>query len=135
VIKILFQLLEILVIFFNLVSHKFWYEECEGRFPASEGERKTIDYLISKFKELNAIVPGNTEDNSFTQSVPLVELTRTYESSLSIRSLIDEKTSDVWEIQHYTEFVSQINCAKECVSLTNSELVFCGYGIIADEFE
>jgi hypothetical protein len=107
----------------------------EGRFPASEGERKTIDYVISKFKELDAIVPGNTEDNSFVQVVPLVEITRSKESSLYIRSLTDEKTSDVWTVQHYSEFVSQINCAKENVSLTDSELVFCGYGIVADEFE
>jgi hypothetical protein len=110
----------------------------KGRFPGSEGEEKTIQYLISKFQEIESITPGNKLDNSFIQSVPLIEITRKKESELIIEPLANEKrksNSDILVIHNYTEFVTQLNCAKERATLVHSELIFCGYGIVAEEFE
>jgi hypothetical protein len=53
----------------------------EGRSPGSAGEVKTVAYLIEKFKAAG-LEPGNK--GSWTQDVPLVEITAKNVSALSI---------------------------------------------------
>ena len=54
----------------------------EGRAPSTEGERRTVDYLISTFESLG-LEPGAGDE--FTQEVPLVSITADPDQALSIR--------------------------------------------------
>ncbi len=47
-------------------------DDFEGRFPASPGEEKTINFLKEEFEKVG-LKPGNGD--SFFQEVPLVEIT------------------------------------------------------------
>lgn len=45
-------------------------EEFEGRAPGTQGETKTIDYLVESFRDLG-LVPGGA-NGSWTREVPLL---------------------------------------------------------------
>ncbi|EDN84176.1 hypothetical protein BIFADO_00023, partial [Bifidobacterium adolescentis L2-32] len=49
-------------------------DEFEGRGPATEGEKKTIDYLIAQFKAAGVQPGGDLKDGKrlWTQAVPLL---------------------------------------------------------------
>ena len=47
-------------------------DEFEGRLPGTEGEAKTVAYLVEQFEQAG-LEPGN--DGSWFQEVPLVEIT------------------------------------------------------------
>src|SRR5688500_6234804 len=56
----------------------------EGRAPGSEGERKTVEYLVAEFKRrgLSPGVPARSgESASYTQPVPLVGFVASPEGS------------------------------------------------------
>ena len=50
-------------------------DEFEGRAPGTDGERRTVDYLVSEFTKAG-LKPGNP-DGTFIQKVPLVGITPT----------------------------------------------------------
>ncbi len=97
-------------------------DEFGGRAPASEGEEKTIDYLTQHFKSLG-LQPGN--GNSFTQEVPLVSITATAKTDLTIGDL---------SFKYGSDFVVNSATLNEKVSIKNSELIFVGYGVVAPEY-
>src|SRR6185436_8492976 len=45
-------------------------DEFEGRAPGTEGDRKTVEYLVEQFRELG-LEPGNP-DGTYVQRVPLM---------------------------------------------------------------
>lgn len=101
-------------------------DEFEGRKPFSAGEEKTVSYLIETFKKMG-LQPGNGD--SYIQEVPLVEIIGTPDTEVSVTKGSDEMIFKQGEdIVTYTERV------EELVELNNSELVFCGYGIVAPEY-
>ena len=63
------------------VTRELSLDAYEGRAPGSIGEGKTVAYLISKFKAAG-LEPGN--NGSWTQDVPLIEITAKNVSALSI---------------------------------------------------
>lgn len=101
-------------------------DEFEGRAPASEGEKKTLDFLQREFQQLG-LKPGN--GTSYLQPVPMVVISLASEPTLEVKgknqSLIFNYKSD---------FVALTRRVQEKVILADSEIVFVGYGIVAPEY-
>lgn len=101
-------------------------DEYQGRKPFSEGETKTIDYIAKQYKEIG-LEPINKE--SYFQEVPLVEISLTAPESLILNS-----TTKFKKLSYGNDFVCFSRRIQNEISLTESELVFAGYGIVAPEY-
>ena len=101
-------------------------DEFEGRFPASKGEEKTINFLKRKFQEIG-LQPGNGE--SFFQEIPLVKITADPDMELKVSN--GKKSIS---FSYGDEFVAVTRRVREEVSIKDSEMVFVGYGIVAPEY-
>lgn len=101
-------------------------DEFKGRKPFTLGETKTINYLKTEFEKLN-LKPGNGK--SFFQEVPMVDIKSIPEEKLIIKG----KTGSV-TAEFLTGFVAGTKHVATEVSITNSPLVFAGYGIVAPEY-
>ena len=99
-------------------------DEFLGRAPASPGEEKTVNYLIEQFQKLG-LRPGNGE--GYTQEVPLAEITA---DPASARLEVQERL----RFRYGDEAIFWTKRLVPEVSVTESEVVFVGYGIVAPEF-
>jgi Zn-dependent M28 family amino/carboxypeptidase len=108
------------------VTKELSLDSYEGRAPGSAGEVKTVAYLIEKFKAAG-LEPGNK--GSWTQDVPLVEITAKNVSALSVA----DKAGKAISFAYGSEYVigSYREAAKTKVDM--SEMVFVGHGIVAPE--
>jgi len=97
----------------------------EGRMPGSAGEEKTLAYLVEQFEKAG-LVPGN--DGSWFQDVPLVEITGSDFEDLSIEG----DGVDI-ALDFASDWVGVTYREAEAIDLSDSELVFVGYGINAPE--
>ena len=100
-------------------------DSLQGRAPLSVGETKTISYLEKRMKEIG-LEPAFGD--SYTQGVPLVQLTSTLPKSFSIETPKGEvvlKASD--------EFTARCPILKDEVSLKSSEIIFAGFGVNAPD--
>ncbi|MDC8831604.1 M28 family metallopeptidase [Alteromonas gilva] len=98
-------------------------DEFEGRLPTTEGEKKTLEYLTTEFKRIG-LEPGNGD--SFLQEVALMEIT----ADPAMTMTIGDNTFD-----YKVDMVASSKREQPQVSLTDSELVFVGYGINAPEYD
>jgi Zn-dependent M28 family amino/carboxypeptidase len=100
-------------------------DEFEGRAPGTPGEDRTVRYLVDQFKALG-LKPGNP-DGTFVQPVPMVGITGTARGSYGAGG-------------RTTDFVLPRDCvlwSRRLVSeakVTDSEMVFVGYGVVAPEY-
>lgn len=101
-------------------------DEYGGRMPFTEFETKTIEYLKSQFEEMG-VKPGNHE--LYFQKVPMVEIEAINMSSLKFTGNGYEK-----EYAYKTDFVALTRRVTESIEITNSEIVFAGYGVVAPEY-
>lgn len=99
-------------------------DEYEGRAPSTAGEAKTTAYLQQEFKALG-LEPGNGD--SWFQKVPITKVSSTI-SPLSIRGKYFSR-----DLEFATEMAVRTKQQIRTVTLSNSELVFAGYGIVAPE--
>ncbi|GGW74411.1 M28 family metallopeptidase [Alteromonas halophila] len=97
-------------------------DEFEGRLPTTEGEEKTLDFLVKSFKEAG-LEPGNGD--SFLQEVELMEITASPDMTLAIGNN---------EFAYKDDMVASSKREQDTVALTDSELVFVGYGVNAPEY-
>lgn len=100
-------------------------DEFLGRKPFTEGETKTVSFLEQELKRIG-LDPGN--NGSYTQEVPLVEIKGQPSATLDLEG--PNKLALAWRDQYvaYTQRpVSEI-------TIEGSDLVFCGYGIVAPEY-
>ncbi|MGE0455027.1 MAG: M28 family metallopeptidase [Vicinamibacteria bacterium] len=102
-------------------------DEFEGRAPGTEGERKTVAYLIEQFRKLG-LQPGNP-DGSYVQKVPLVGITA------SPAPLVFRKGAQALELRWREDVVSWTKRVSEEAAIDASEVVFVGYGVEAPEFQ
>ena len=102
-------------------------DEFQGRAPGGEGERLTVEYLTTQFKAAG-LEPGN-QDGTYVQKVPLVGLRPMVTSPFTVKQGGRSRTLRV--LGDVVPFSTRV---AEEVSLTDSELVFVGYGIQAPEF-
>lgn len=98
-------------------------DEFEGRLPTTEGEKKTIDYLVSEFTKAG-LKPGNGD--SFLQKVALMEITADPDMTMTI----GDNT-----FAYKEQMVASSKREQNSVSLEDSELVFVGYGVNAPEYD
>ncbi|RQO73912.1 peptidase M28 [Pedobacter sp. KBW06] len=101
-------------------------DEFKGRKPFTIGETKTISYLKTEFEKLG-LKPGN--GNSFFQEVPMVDIKSIPEEQLLIKGKNGSVTAG-----YLTGFVAGTKHVAPEVSISNSPLVFAGYGIVAPEY-
>ena len=102
-------------------------DEFEGRAPGTDGERRTVDYLVSEFTKAG-LKPGNT-DGTFIQKVPLVGITPT-PAPLVFRQGERQQT-----LKWKDDVVAWTKHVADRASLEASELVFVGYGVVAPEYQ
>ncbi len=96
-----------------------------GRMPCMAGEPLTIDYLTNELKSLG-LEPGN--NGSYTQDVPLL----TIDGSISDEMIVETKEGkESWK--KGTDFVIHTQRNSSQLILEESELVFCGYGIVDEK--
>ena len=101
-------------------------DEFEGRAPATEGEERTVQYLIEQFRSYG-LQPGGV-DGSWVQPVPLVraQLDGPAKASLSLkggtRALVNGEVVTLQSLQ-----------PRKRVQIKDAPLVFVGYGIDAPE--
>ena len=101
-------------------------DEFEGRAPSTPGEELTVNYLVNQF-EAAGLEPGNGD--SFFQNVPLVALTEQGQPELTIETG-DTRLDYAWP----GDFVAWTKRVVENESITDSEMVFVGYGVVAPEY-
>lgn len=100
-------------------------DDFQGRMPCSDGEDKTVNYLVDELKSLG-LKAGNKE--SFIQEVPLVEIDTHMDGEMTI-----ETKNGRMSLKPSNDFVVHTERAISQLSLENSELVFCGFGIISEK--
>ena len=108
------------------VTKELSLDSYEGRAPGSAGEVKTVAYLIEKFKAAG-LEPGNK--GSWTQDVPLVEITAKNVSALSVA----DKAGKAVSFAYGSEFVVGSYRETPKTEIKASEMVFVGHGIVAPE--
>jgi len=106
-------------------------DEFAGRAPSTPGGEKTVAYLESEFKKLG-LEPafGESLDKSYRQAVELTEITVTNSPSLTLSHA--DGTQEVLPYKESSVVFTSRTAEKSAI--TNSELVFVGYGIVAPEY-
>jgi Zn-dependent M28 family amino/carboxypeptidase len=102
------------------------HDSMEGRAPGTRGEERTVRYLESEFRRMG-LAPGNP-DGTYIQMVPLVSVTPQVTATLSIggRAVALEGVRD---------FIASSRRVTPEVTVSNSDLVFVGYGVVAPEYD
>lgn len=103
------------------VTRTLSLDEFEGRAPGTSGEEKTLAYLVEQFSKAG-LRPGN--HGSWFQDVPLVEITASHFDPLTVSGKAFAYGND-WVGVTYRETPR--------TDLSDSEIVFVGYGIVAPE--
>lgn len=99
-------------------------DSLEGRGPATPGEDKAVNYLISQFKSLG-LQSGNP-DGSYVQNVTLLGFTAHPEAQFTVGSR-------VIPLSFPTDYIAVSRHDKPVVDV-NAEMVFVGYGVQAPEY-
>ena len=97
----------------------------EGRKPTTPAEDKTTAYIVAQFKAAG-LKPG--VDGGWFQKVPLVEITATNVSPLTITG-----GSAPLALAFRSDVVLKSYRVVPHIAITNSDVVFVGYGINAPE--
>ena len=108
------------------VTRELSLDSYEGRAPGSVGEEKTVAYLIAKFKAAG-LEPGN--NGSWTQDVPLIEITAKNVSPLTIA----DRSGKAMSFAYGNEYVIGSYRETPKTDIKQSEMVFVGHGIVAAE--
>lgn len=101
-------------------------DEYQGRKPFSKGETKTIQYIANQYQEIG-LEP--VQNSSYFQEVPLVEISLTAPKYLNI-----ESSTKFEKLNYGTDFVAFSRRIQTEIKLSESEVVFAGYGIVAPEY-
>ncbi|MBV6645987.1 MAG: M28 family peptidase [Cyclobacteriaceae bacterium] len=101
-------------------------DEFLGRKPFTIGEEKTISYLAEQFEKMG-LEPGNGD--SYFQEVPLVELKANPDEKLVVNGPKGQILLDVG-----SDFVAYSERVEQQIAISNSELVFAGFGVVAPEY-
>jgi Zn-dependent M28 family amino/carboxypeptidase len=96
-----------------------------GRKPFTAGETKTIAYLQQQFAAAG-LEPGN--GSSFLQEVPMVNIKTIAAPSMQVKSARGN-----FDLKAFDDYVIWTDKTGD-VSLSDNELVFAGYGVVAPEY-
>ena len=101
-------------------------DELQGRAPGTEGERRTIAWLIEQFRGLG-LQPGG-ENGGWTQRVPLIRTQLAPRPTVTIAQGGETRTLE-GPRDIYLSTVREVDRAR----IQNAPLVFVGYGVTAPE--
>jgi Zn-dependent M28 family amino/carboxypeptidase len=102
------------------------HDSLEGRAPASRGDKKATDYIVSQFKKFGLDPAG--ENGTYLQKVPIVGVTVDPKTTLTIA-----KGKQRHSLAYSTDFVATTETYEPVIALGDVEMVFVGYGIVAPE--
>jgi Zn-dependent M28 family amino/carboxypeptidase len=97
-----------------------------GRAPLTLGEDKTLNYLVHRMKQIGLQPAFN---GSYLQEVPLVEI----QTQVPEELVFGSKSSSI-SFSIGKSFTLWSSSLVESISIQNSELIFCGYGISSPEW-
>ena len=100
-------------------------DEFAGRAPGSIGEEKTVAWLESEFRRIG-LKPGNGD--SYFQTVPMVETTADESTTMQLQVAGKPR-----QLAFGSEMVIGTRSGKTDVAISDSDLVFVGYGVNAPE--
>ena len=100
-------------------------DEYGGRAPGSEGEELSVAYITEQFKNLG-LQPGNP-DGTYVQDVPLAGIKATPTLRVNVGG---QETS----LSYPGDFVATSSRLVPEIKVTDSEIVFVGYGTVAPEY-
>ena len=103
-------------------------DEFEGRAPGTRGEELTVEYLTRQFQAAG-LSPGNP-DGSWVQKVPLVGIT-----PAGTEALVVAKGGERQSFTRGEDVVAFSPRVTDKVAVTDSEIVFAGYGVQAPELQ
>ena len=111
-------------------------DQFEGRAPATQGEKLTVDFLVSRFKSLG-LAPGNP-NGTYLQNVPLVGIKADPSAQLEFSRPTGAPESGMGKsstmhLRFGPDFVAWTKRVEPEVTL-NAPLVFVGYGVVAPEY-
>lgn len=101
-------------------------DEFEGRKPFTQGEEKTVEYIKNEFEKIGLVPAYN---NSYYQNVPVVEIKTKLSTEINIKT---EKGK--YNLNLLDEVLVSTNQLVDEIKITESELIFAGYGIVAPEY-
>jgi Zn-dependent M28 family amino/carboxypeptidase len=101
-------------------------DEFEGRAPGTDGERKTVAYLEQQFRAAG-LSPGIGD--SYLQAVPAVEIKTHADEALQVRG-----AGGSLHLRYADDMVVWTRRPVPESRVTDAELVFAGYGIVAPEY-
>jgi Zn-dependent M28 family amino/carboxypeptidase len=102
-------------------------DEYEGRFPGTPGEQKTIEYLRTQAERIG-LQPG--AGDGWFQDVQLVSITADPQMTLSLSG-----ANGANRYAYGTDFMAWTTRVVPEVDVTDSELIFVGYGTVAPEYD
>jgi len=100
-------------------------DEFEGRGPGSRGEERATRWIAGQMEQAG-LSPGGP-GGSWFQTVPMVGIRSTVVAGASVAG-----GREAWNLPQ--DLVAWAPAAQEHVSVTNSGLVFVGYGVVAPEY-
>lgn len=100
-------------------------DEFEGRGPGSRGEERATRWIAGQMEQAG-LTPGGP-GGSWFQSVPMVGIRSTVSAGASVAG-----GRETWSSPQ--DLVAWAPVVQERVSVTNSGLVFVGYGVVAPEY-
>ena len=100
-------------------------DEFEGRGPGTNGEARTVSFLVDELKSYG-LKPGNP-DGTYVQAVPMSGFRGT-------PSLAFWHGRDETRLSFPDQFVAISYNNEPVTTITDSELVFVGYGVVAPEY-
>lgn len=103
-------------------------DEFEGRGPASDGDRKTQQYLVEQLGALG--YEPAAADGGWLQKFDLVGVDPVVPETWSFATDGDSR-----EFRRWDDFVATSGVQVERATVDNAEVVFVGYGIQAPEYE
>jgi Predicted aminopeptidases len=99
----------------------------EGRAPGTEGEKKTVAYIEEQFRAAGL---KGAIDGSFRQAVPVAEITPHADAALQVRGA-DGKALALRSLDDVVVWTKRPVPESR---ITDAEVVFAGYGIVAPEY-
>ena len=100
-------------------------DQFEGRAPGTKGEELSVKYITDQLKQIG-LKPGNP-NGSYVQEVPLAGI----KSEPRISFTIGDRTT---ELKYPDDFVASSARLQSEIKVENSNMVFVGYGIVAQEY-
>ncbi|MFC3199419.1 M28 family metallopeptidase [Parapedobacter deserti] len=113
----------------SFIQHvkKLSSDEFLGRKPFTRGDTLTVSYIAEAFQKIG-LAPGSGD--SYFQEVPMVEITSTPTAPLTF-----SRSGSQFHLDHLDDFVIGSRRLDERISVSESEVVFAGFGIVAPEYQ